>query len=289
MDLTIGICTFRRDSIAETLRSIAGQQRVDKLPAVLVIDNDVDRQAEARICEAGRACGLDLTYVHAPQRNISIARNAAMANAKTRWLAFVDDDEIAQDDWLFHLWSAHDAVEAVIGPVLAIYTPQQPTWLAACDFHSARITGRLDNAYSGNALIDLEFVRLHGLTFDLSLGRTGGEDTVFFRTLTEAGGRMAYEPKAIVNEPVPDSRARMQWVIRRNFRAGQTHGLLMHRFDRQSNRWLALTAGAKALVSVGMAVLTAFSAARSRFWLARSCMHAGVVSYRLHNSIIDEY
>ena len=289
MELTIAICTFRRPSIAGTLRSIAEQRGFAGLPTIVVIDNDNDKSAESRIRAAAAEAGVLIKYVHAPAQNISIARNAALDAATSRWLAFIDDDEEAEPDWLVRLSAHIDCAQAVIGISRAIYSPSQPKWLERCDFHSNRITGRIDNAYTCNALLDLDFVRRHGLRFDLALGRTGGEDTLFFRSLTAAGGVIAYRPDAVVTEPVPASRARMRWVLRRNFRAGQTHGLLLATHDHRAFQKLPLTAGAKAAVSATAALALLPGSARSRRWAARAALHAGALTYRLNRKILIEY
>ena len=43
---------------------------------------------------------LQITYVHAPARNISRARNACLALATAPLIAFIDDDEVASPQWL---------------------------------------------------------------------------------------------------------------------------------------------------------------------------------------------
>ena len=45
---------------------------------------------------------IDISYIHAPARNISIARNACVEAATGKWIAFIDDDELASENWLQH-------------------------------------------------------------------------------------------------------------------------------------------------------------------------------------------
>lgn len=287
-DVTICICTFRRESIAATLRSIAEATAYAPVP-VVVIDNDDHNGARDRILAAAAAAKVAATYVHAPARNISIARNAALDAVETRWAAFIDDDEIAEPAWLCALLLMRDRGEAIIGQSRALYDPGVPAWNAACDFHSNRLEGRADNAYTSNALIDVDFVRRHDLRFRLDLGQTGGEDTLFFRAFSEAGGRILYQPDSVVVEPVSTARATMRWALRRRFRAGQTHGLVLQQFDRKAYRILLVTAAAKCVFSLIAAAATVPGTTASRKWLARSALHAGSVSYRLYPRIVREY
>ena len=98
--IDICICTYRRPSIAETLRSIAAQTGVEVALRVIVADNDQTDAARSFVEAAGRDAGLDLLYVHAPARNISIARNACLDAVEAPLTAFLDDDLVASPTWL---------------------------------------------------------------------------------------------------------------------------------------------------------------------------------------------
>jgi len=288
--VTICVCTYRRPSLFETLKSFERLEGTEGLMlSVVVIDNDLTDDLGPRIEELARTYPLPLRYVHAPAQNISIARNAALDSVTTRWAALIDDDETAAPDWLAQLLAAREGVQAVIGQSVAQYGAGLPGWAARCDFHSNRIEGSVANAYTSNALLDMAFIRANGLRFRVALGRTGGEDTIFFREFAEAGGRIVYCPQAKVSEEVPPARATMAWVRRRKYRAGQIHGLLCREFDRRAYRLLFLTAGAKAIFSSGMALATIPGSDASRRWLARAALHTGALHYRIHPAILEEY
>ncbi len=287
--VTICMCTFRRPAAFDALASFERLAGLSGDLRIVVVDNDDTDILRARFEDIGRCYPFPLHYVHAPSRNISIARNAALDATTTRWLAFIDDDETADPSWLATLLQSRDGVAAVIGQCKAVYGPDLPRWARQCDFHSNRIRADAANAYTSNALLDMDFVRRHDLRFRVELGRTGGEDSVFFRQMKEAGGRIVYCPDAVVYEPVPPSRATMAWVRRRMYRAGQTHGLLCREFDPETYRHLWLVAGAKMLFSGGMAVMTLPGTTTSRRWYARAMLHAGAARYRLGPSMLEEY
>ncbi|MFN3513197.1 MAG: glycosyltransferase [Phenylobacterium sp.] len=273
------ICTFRRPSVVAAIASVAAQ---DLPPGVavrlVVVDNDETPSARDTVIEAGRVHGLPMLYVHAPARNISIARNAALAAADAPYLAFLDDDETADPAWLSRLLAcgADQGADVVFGAVRAVYGADLPTWVARADLHTTPSPVRRDGAIvtgpAGNVLIRREV--LGDLAFDLDLGRTGGEDTVFFHELGRRGARFAYCPEALALEPVPEGRARLDWLLKRAFRSGQTHARLL--IGQGANRPLNLVlAVAKAAICTADAGFHAFSPAGWRRRLVRAALHAG--------------
>jgi succinoglycan biosynthesis protein ExoM len=283
--IDVGVCTYRRESVLETLRSLAAQA----LPAtvamrVIVADNEPAPTAASRVRAAAAAFGLDLLYLHAPANNICAARNAILDALQGDYLAFIDDDQIAAPDWLARLVTAiqRQGCDAVLGPVTALYPPEAPRWIATGDFHSfrpVRVRGRILKGYTCNVLIRTESIRRHGLRFDLSLGQTGGEDDDFFYQLTDAGGTIGYAACAHVYEPAPPSRATLGWLLRRSFRSGQSHGRRQARqagpFGRAANISLACGKGAACLAGAGATAL--FPVRRAR-WLVRGALHAGAAA-----------
>jgi succinoglycan biosynthesis protein ExoM len=281
----IGICTYRRPAVVETLSSLAHQT----LPAgvtvrAIVADNDAQPEARERVLAAAAAHRLDVSYVHAPSRNICIARNACLDAATAPFLAFLDDDETATPGWLAALLrEAEHGWDAVLGPVQAVYGPDAPTWMSSADFHSTApvFSGpRILKGYAGNVLLRRATIERLGLRFDLSLGRQGGEDDDFFYRLTDAGGSIGYTPDALAYEPVPAPRTSLDWLLKRSFRTGQTHGARLSSqasgpFTRVAQ---AGVAAAKGGVCAAGAVANLLSPARRSRWLVRGALHAGVVA-----------
>jgi succinoglycan biosynthesis protein ExoM len=233
----------------------------------------------------GEALGLTLTYVHAPARNISVARNACLDAATAEWLAFIDDDETAAPGWVASLLAEarEGGWDAVLGPVQAVYSPAAPCWMRQGDFHSTVPVVRKDGietGYSGNALLRRALVAGAGLRFDPKFGRTGGEDVDFFYHFRDAGGRIGFAPSAWVKEPVSDARATLNWLLARTFRAGQTHGTrLVRRGPGLANRIKqGLLASAKALACGSAALATSADPARRNRFITRGALHLGVLA-----------
>jgi succinoglycan biosynthesis protein ExoM len=292
IELTVCICTFRRPSLLSTIDSVARQSALtDANVRILIIDNDSESTARDIVTEFCRRTNIHVDYEHIPGQNISTARNAGLDAATTPWLAFVDDDEYASANWLAELVANRNAANAVFGPCEAIYDDGAPNWIKQGDYHSNRITEskRITTGYTSNVLIDMTFVRQYGLRFDPALGRTGGEDTMFFRAMYHKGGVLKYASNAVVYERVVPSRVNLAWIVRRRYRAGQVRALVSHKFDRAEYGRLSWTAPLKMAICAIMSVFTMPSRARAMWWLMRGVFHWGTISYALGASVHQEY
>jgi succinoglycan biosynthesis protein ExoM len=292
----IGICTFRRPELAETLASLFRLDLPDDVRIRLIIaDNDAQPSAFDLVEGLRAQSPFELVYVHCPMSNISIARNACLAASDGDYLAFIDDDETAKPDWLATLLQTATATmaDAVLGPVRAIYGDGAPAWMRKGDFHSTRpvwIGGEIRTGYTCNVLLDMRSPHIRGRRFALALGQSGGEDTHFFTQVTDAGGRIAFAETALLEEPVPATRASLGWLVKRRFRSGQTHGRIIaarHSLaGRVKHLGLAmLKAGFCCMASLG----TSLSPITRNRYLLRTVLHAGAVSGMLGMREIRQY
>jgi succinoglycan biosynthesis protein ExoM len=290
--ITVCICTFRRSSLSDALTSVAEQKIPPNISVrILVIDNDDAPTARDLINGFCTKSGVEVDYRHAPGRNISIARNAALDAVAAPWLAIMDDDEEASPDWLATLAAGRKGANAVFGACEAVYPTTTPSWIRAGDFHSNRIEDRrpIVTGYTSNVLIDMEFVRRHDLRFDITLGRTGGEDTMFFYEMYRKGGVLRYVSNAVVFENVVASRLNLGWVLKRRYRAGQVHAMMFRRFARTAYLWVSWTAPLKLVACIVMFGVTAFNRDRAMWWLRRGTLHFGVLSYAAGLKVHEEY
>jgi succinoglycan biosynthesis protein ExoM len=278
----ICICSYRRPEITHTLRAVARQvEMCNRHFRVIVAENTASAELREQIQDLGAALELDLTYVHAPADNISIARNACLNAAEAEWIAFLDDDELPSDAWLAcQLREAErEGWDAVLGPVVAIYAPGTAPWLKNGDFHSTRpviVSGRIETGYTGNLLLRRSLVEKLALRFSPALGKSGGEDTDFLYRLSDGGGRIGFASDAVVHEWVPQERATMRWLLKRSYRAGQSHGSRLRERDAVMVQ-IPLATLKAAICGMGF-VMYAHDAVRRNKFLMRAALHLGVVA-----------
>ncbi|MCU1527458.1 MAG: glycosyl transferase family 2 [Frondihabitans sp.] len=289
--LTIAVLTYRRPRDLRAVLPLLVEQAASVMPLgidarVLVIDNDPD--ASARDLVTGHE---GVVYVHEPTPGIAAARNRALTeSAGSDLLAFIDDDERPSPGWLAALVGLLEKRQAaaVVGPVVSSYDAEPDAWITAGRFFRRRslATGAvIDVAATNNLLLDLAVVRLFRLDFDVSLGITGGEDTLFTRTLVLRGGLMLWCAEAVVTDVVPVARLTREWVLQRAFSSGNgwsvTSVMLASGWARLRTR-LRLTgigavrvAGGLGRIGVGAITRSTAQNARGSRTLARG---AGMVS-----------
>ncbi|WP_240722754.1 glycosyltransferase [Poseidonocella sp. HB161398] len=282
--LDILICTFRRPELADALHSLDRQADTGAFDLrIVVADNDTEPTARDIVAAASAEMQAAVAYLHAPARNISIARNAGLAAASQRgadWVAFLDDDECADPDWLAELWqAAGSGADAVFGPSLASYRDDAPGWMRRQDCHSnwpRRHNGAVETGHTCNALLRWQGAPWQEERFDLARGRSGGEDTEFFFRLSRLGARYEICETAVVRESVPATRLTLRWLLQRRFRSGQSYSASAPGIAARVG--LTVSASAKLAVCGGGALLQSWSPDRRSFWVLRGALHAGVIA-----------
>jgi len=116
-DLTIAICTRDRPAgLRATLASL--QHQTDSNFRVLVVENGSNPRGSAAVVEE---VGLPrCEYVIEPRPGLSRARNRGLGAVSTELVAWIDDDEITDADWVCRLKQgfAHEANPAAVCGVM---------------------------------------------------------------------------------------------------------------------------------------------------------------------------
>ena len=118
--LVIGIITYKRpDNLKNCIQSLLKQICEIKYD-IIVVDNDKEQSAK-RIVQSFNV--ENILYQVEEVKGIPYARNKVvkLIMDKYKYLAFIDDDEIANVDWLENLYKTiieYD-VDVVSGPVYA--------------------------------------------------------------------------------------------------------------------------------------------------------------------------
>ncbi len=227
IDISICVCTFRRpQGLVRLLRSLHRLDPSTPPHDVIVVDNDAARSGESAVRQA-QAEGLKVQYVVEPVRGIARARNRTLEPATGTFVAFIDDDEEADPQWLIRLWRevTRNDDDGGCGPVVPRFNDKTPSWLIEGGFFDRPRppTGTMLADWqlrTGNALIRRSHLMALPGPFDERHNLTGGEDTEMFVRLLAGGARFIAVDSAIVYEHLPPNRTTLRWLLQRRFLHG---------------------------------------------------------------------
>jgi glycosyltransferase involved in cell wall biosynthesis len=258
--VAICVATFRRpQGLLALLQSLDALVFEGTAPDVRVVVADNDEAESAReVCESAHDwLRHPLTYVVEKRRGIPQARNASLAPALGRvdWIAFADDDELADPRWLDALLRAQRAsgADVVTGPFAPRFAAPVPGWIEQGGFFASRRFRDGESrpvAFTGNALVRESALAGLERLFDERLER--GEDTELFRRLVQRGHRIVWADRALIHHVVEPDRARLRWILSRAFRDGVALGRIER--DARTRSFGAIALHGAWCVAKGIAV-----------------------------------
>ncbi|QDU27339.1 Putative glycosyltransferase EpsH [Anatilimnocola aggregata] len=215
-DISIMVCTYNRAGmLRDALRSLYDLQTAGEFTyEVLVVDNNSSDDTPAAIAAAATESTSTLRCVRETKPGVAAARNRGVREARGEWIAFFDDDQIADPNWLLELRrGASEHNSRVVGGAVHLLLPENCTrdlhpfcrmllgesrWSETPQPYDDHI-----NPGAGNLLVEKSVFAEVGV-FNEALRR--GEDTDLYRRTRAAGMAAWYLPKAIIHHMTPDLR-----------------------------------------------------------------------------------
>jgi succinoglycan biosynthesis protein ExoM len=234
--IVVGIITYQRPEglqrLLESLRQLSFTNEQPPTWQVVVVDNDPAAPARTLVAQIGEAFPVPIRYGVEPIQGIASARNKVVTLAPPcDFIAFIDDDEVADPHWLDQLLAVQQETQAdiVTGPVIPLYEAVPPRWIVRGGFFDRRRlpTGSsVHFAASNNILVKSEWLRTLPGPFDMRFNLTGGSDSHFSRRVIQHGGKVIWADEAIVKEYNPPNRLMVSWILQRAFRIAFTTTLI---------------------------------------------------------------
>jgi succinoglycan biosynthesis protein ExoM len=218
----------RPQMLRRLLLSLEKQDTAGKFTySVVVTDNDPAGSAREAVENFTRSSSLPVVYSTESRKNIALARNEALRNAKGEFAAFIDDDEFPEPDWLRTMLAACERYRAagVLGPVRPHFEEPPPRWIIRGGFceRPEHPTGHLmpwEESRTGNVLFRRSIIEGEPQPFLEQFG-TGGEDKDFFMRMTQRGHEFRWCNEGIAYETVPPDRWTRQYMLRRAMLRGK--------------------------------------------------------------------
>ena len=193
----ISCCTCKRPHMLS-----AALQSVDELNLcentkveLLVVDNDENESARAVVENFSQISKIPVHYVCEKQRGIAFARNRVLKEAvdlNASHIAFFDDDEVLDKDWLINhikFYKANNDVIISSGPTYSKFENEYPSYIRNNKIFKTSTTKKTGVirriCASGNVFFPVSMVTDSDLWFDNKFVFMGGEDGDFFARASE--------------------------------------------------------------------------------------------------------
>ena len=232
VEAVVTLPTFKRpEQVLETLVSLRAQ-RTGRRFAVIVMENEAEaREGAKAVLPLFERGGMPGMVIIAHERGNCSAYNAGWQTAilqfpNFRHLLVIDDDEIAEPDWLERMCKTAETLQADIvgGPQVPVFAdPSHARWSEHPVFAPPyRETSRVPALFSsGNLLVGRNVLTAMGPPFlDLRFNFMGGGDSDFLSRSAQKGFVLGWCAEAKVNETVPARRVEADWIRARSLRNG---------------------------------------------------------------------
>ena len=185
--------------LRELLLSLNAQATNDVFSyRVRVVDNDGDRSAFPVLNEFSALAKIPVSYDVEPRQNIALARNRAVSDACSDFIALIDDDESPSRDWLLHLFRAIETMKVDAGPGTGsgalsgrMSNLARAKWpLPEAELCHREASAGYRETRTGNVLLRTRLLGSAAEPFRRDFGCEGGEDVDFFRRKAAEGARV---------------------------------------------------------------------------------------------------
>ena len=233
LQISVVICTYNRAAvIREAMESLYNQTlSKDQFEVIVVNNNSTDDTREVCTAYIGSHKDAHFYYYDELQQGASFARNTGAAKASSPLLCFMDDDAIADPDYLERItrfFVEHRGCGGLGGRIIPKYIPAEPEWMS---HYVSSLVGNFD--YSGEVTIfkpgkyplesnmivrAADFRAINGFNTALPgvVGtlRIGGEGKELFYKLQALNKEIWYDPAIRVHHIVEVSKLTKEYMYR---------------------------------------------------------------------------
>ena len=233
INISVVICTYNRAAYIQDAMDSLYHQTIDRKLYEIIVVNNNSSDNTIQVCEDWISKHPDASYAfyNEHKQGASFARNTGAAAAKGNLLCFMDDDAIAEADYLeriIHFFEEHPDAGGLGGRIIPKYIPEEPKWMS---YYVSSMVGNFDysptvsvfsaNKYplESNMIIrKKDFDAINGFNVDLPgvVGtlRIGGEGKDFFFRLKDLGRVIYYDPAIKVQHVVETSKLTKEYMYR---------------------------------------------------------------------------
>ncbi len=276
LDIRVAICVCTHNRSQGLMRLLVAMQDIDlsgynpQSVELIVIDNKPNPETAAICQRAAPRLPINIHYTQEPNAGITYARNRAVVVALQRgadFLAFIDDDDQPQSDWLIQLLDRQAVTNADLVFGTWVLDTHMPQWARESGIFRSPVKAKHENkggryglpgcASTCNALIGrdiLERVATTGPVFSHTFRYSGGEDKDFFIRANSLGAKLASADMSVIHRNHEPERYTARGLLKRGFKNGCSQ-VGMARSHGNAGRVLRLLGTAVGKLSMSLLLL----------------------------------
>lgn len=250
MDISIVVCTYDRlDSLINTLASFAEMHIPSGLTwQVVIVDNNSPHDVRSLVEEFGAKNNVDAKYVLEPKQGKCNALNSGINVADGEIIAFTDDDNVVDTEWLATIWREFENRNpaCIGGKILPIWETEPPEWINKQIYNCIVLLDLSPNTiqlnepmiYGCNMAIRKSVIFESGL-FNIMKGPIpgktwGGEETELLQSILNQGGSIYYCPDMLVYHCIPNKRMQKSYFRKWKYDSGEFAALHLGKYHHRN-------------------------------------------------------
>lgn len=238
-DVSIVVITFNRAHMLQrALKNLAALEPDDQWSCEIVVVNNASTDSTNEvIAEAAKTSPIPIRGVEEMRPGVSHARNKGVAESRGDWIAFVDDDELPEPDWMRKMAGfAREREIPIVGGVVRVVYDEPGYPVAAAAYQE--LLGRqapftVPLPVSPTRLPGTDNVLVHRRVFEkvgqFNPALSDGEDHDLFMRALDAGFTGWFTPEAVVDHLTPGYRMTEAYIRWRYLRYGKNRA----QFDKK--------------------------------------------------------
>ncbi len=240
MKLSVIICTYNRaDCVLDAIHSLIWQSLPREAYEILLVNNNSTDETDSLCREIGAAYpDLRYRYIIEGRQGLSHARNRGINEAAGEIIVFIDDDAVAEPDYLemiSRFFEQTPQAAAAGGRIYPNFESRRPRWMShfLLSLTSSIDLGNTTKRFThrqfpvgANMAVRKAMFDQYGV-FNPDLGRKGNsmdgaeEKDLFYRMMA-SGEKIYYVANAIVHHYVPDRRLTFDFFKRQAIGIGKS-------------------------------------------------------------------
>lgn len=240
--ISIVICSYNRADFLESVLNTLTHQTIGyKFFEVIVINNNSTDDTQT-VAEDYTLKHDTFRVVFEKKQGLSHARNRGYKEAKGDWVAYLDDDAKASNNYverMLHVIKHYD-FDCFGGVYLPWYKYGKPKWFKdeyGSNGFKLKKTGILDEDYaSGGVIVFKKSVLEYFNGFPVNIGMSGtkvayGEEVFLQIKMKQKGYVIGFDPNLRIEHVVARKKLKISWFLRSSFAKGRdsltTYGIKM--------------------------------------------------------------